>query len=110
MINYDFTNLVDNSVVYICISAVPFFYKTILNQLPHKIILVTGDGDETCPTDLLTNEELLSLIESDMIIHWFSQNCIELTHPKLSQIPIGMDYHTMARNNHAWGEQTSSLN
>ena len=110
MINYDFTNLVDNSVVYICISAVPFFYKTILAQLTHKIILVTGDGDETCPTDVLTNEELLSLIESDMIIHWFSQNCVELTHSKLSQIPIGLNYHTMARNNHAWGEKISSLN
>ena len=44
LMNYDFTNLVDNSILYICISAVPFFYKNIFNNLQHTIILVTGDN------------------------------------------------------------------
>ena len=106
LINYNFSKLNDNSILYICISAIPFFIKNILNNLQFKIILVTGDNDETMPTDIgLSNEEFVQFIESEKIIHLFSQNCILLTHPKLSQIPIGLDYHTISRSDHFWGKQ-----
>jgi hypothetical protein len=65
-----------------------------LNTLPCKIILVSGDIDTTIPEDIFkTEEEFNTFINSDKIIHWFSQNCTR-KHPKLSGIPIGLDYHT----------------
>jgi len=107
LVNYDFSNLVDKSIVYVCISAIPYFYKVIFPQLQNNIILVTGDGDNTCPTDF--KSEFENMIDSNKIIHWFSQNCM-FTHPKLSQIPIGLDYHTMSNKDTNWGSKISQIN
>jgi hypothetical protein len=66
-------------------------------------VLVTGDCDETCWTDLFPSEQhFKSFIENDKIIHWFSQNCTG-NHPKLTCIPIGLDYHTMTNHYVKWG-------
>lgn len=112
LINYDFSKLQDKSILYICSSAIPYFIN-ILHHINKKIILVTGDCDESCPIDLFKSDaDFLNFINNDKIIHWFSQNCIKLDHPKLTQIPIGLDYHTMANinGNHDWGVQTSPKN
>lgn len=106
--NYDFYNLIDNSIIYISTSAIPIFAKNILTSLLYKIILVSGDSDCTNPTDILSDEEFTKFIESDKIIHWFSQNCI-IKHPKITQIPIGLDYHTMSIQDHSWGSKLSPL-
>jgi hypothetical protein len=109
LLAYDFSRICDGSIIYICVSAIPYFVKNIFNNLNHKIILVTGDNDETIPSQIFTNEEFMSFIESDKIIHWFSQNCVLTTHPKLTQIPIGLDYHTMSREDHWWGNKSTPL-
>jgi hypothetical protein len=106
--NYDFYNLIDNSIIYISTSAIPIFAKTILTNLPYKIILVTGDSDCTNPNDILSDEEFTNFIESDKIIHWFSQNCI-IKHAKITQLPIGLDYHTMSIRDNSWGSKTSPI-
>ena len=36
-----------------------------------------------------------ALLDSPLLIRWFAQNCI-LEHPKIQQLPIGLDYHTIA--------------
>jgi hypothetical protein len=95
LIMYDFKKCKNGSSLYICSSAIKHFILNILPFLQFKIILVTGDCDETCWTDLFSSyKEFINFIENDKIIHWFSQNCIE-DHPKLTRIPIGLDYHTM---------------
>lgn len=67
-----------------------------LGQIPYPFILVSGDADETAPTQIFANDEMThAFIESPKIIHWFAQNGV-LNHPKFSQIPIGLDYHTMS--------------
>jgi len=107
--NYDFSKLMDNSVVYIATSAIPFFVKNIFNSIENKIIIVTGDSDCTFPFDIFSsNEEFIKFIESDKILHWFAQNCI-IKHSKITQIPIGLDYHTMSNQNHSWGDKSSPL-
>ena len=111
LINYDFSNLNPGSSIYICASAIPHFIQVVVPQIPFKFILVTGDCDESVPTDLFnSHDDFLNFINSDNIIHWFSQNCVLTSHPKLSQIPIGLDYHTMSVSDHEWGNQTSPLN
>ena len=100
--NYDFTSLKNGSIIYICSSALPHFIQ-IFMQIPFKIVLVTGDCDETCYQDIFeNNEKFLQFINDERIIHWFSQNCI-VTHPKISHIPIGLDYHTMSTRLTDWG-------
>lgn len=110
VIGYDFSRLKDRQTVYICSSAIPNFISTIFPNIQSRFILVTGDCDESCPNELFrSQEEFIRFIESDKIIHWYSQNCIG-SHIKLTQIPIGMDYHTMSVRDHEWGPKTSPVN
>ena len=105
---YDFSKIVDGSTVYIASSAIPAFVK-LFKTIPHRIILVSGDCDETVSEDIFSSShEFLEFIEQDKIIHWFSQNCT-VHHHKISQIPIGLDYHTLARGGHAWGSKATPI-
>ena len=47
--------------------------------------------------------QLLSLLHHPLLLHWFAQNCL-FEHPKLSPLPIGLDYHTHngAGNRFTW--------
>jgi len=83
----------------------------ISKQFEHPFILVTGDCDETAPAECFERpNDFQDFIHSDKLVHWFSQNCIIINHPKLSQIPIGMDYHTLAGDNpHEWGNKISPI-
>jgi hypothetical protein len=58
------------------------------------------------PWDKFNKEQFDEFINNEKIIHWYSQNCV-IDHPKMSRIPIGMDYHTMSVRNTPWGEQLS---
>lgn len=108
LLGYDFSAIKDGSIVYVSSSAIPAFLKK-LASIPHPIVLVSGDADESVPDDVFaSNETFLEFIENDKIIHWFAQNCVK-THRKLTQIPIGLDYHTMAKGSHWWGKQTNPV-
>lgn len=106
--NYDFSKLLPNSSLYICNSAIPKFVSMFDVLVIHPIVLVSGDSDVSIPNDVFnSHEEFLSFIENPKIIHWFAQNTIG-KHPKLSKIPIGLDYHTMSNyESHPWGPRTS---
>ena len=105
LINYDFSKCTNGSTVYICTSALRDFIQNYLPRITKKIILITGDCDETCWIDIFeTFESFLNFINDNRIVHWFSQNCTA-SHPKLTSIPIGMDYHTMTNHHKVWGPQ-----
>jgi hypothetical protein len=89
---YDFSKVFENCVIYICTSAIPKFVK-MLDKINVRFILVTGDADESCPTDILSNETFIKFIENNKIIKWYAQNCV-IEHPKLFKLPIGLDYHS----------------
>ena len=42
----------------------------------------------------MDQEEYLSLLDDDRLIHWFCQNFTS-SHPKVTNLPIGLNYHTM---------------
>ena len=105
----DFSKLTEGCTLYVTGSAIPEFAK-ILDTLSCKLVLVSGDCDETIPDAVFqSNEEFIKFIESDKIIHWFSQNCVG-KHAKLTVIPIGLDYHTRAVEITQLGEQMSAEN
>jgi hypothetical protein len=108
LLNYDFSKLYDGCTIYVCNYAIPYF-STVINQINCKFILVSGDSDCTVPDELFkNNNEFETFINNEKIIHWYSQNCI-LNHPKLSRIPIGLDYHTMSEKDSDWGEKITPV-
>jgi hypothetical protein len=110
IINYDFTNLhkCKIPVIYICNTAIKHFYDMLFPQLQTKFILISGDSDSTMPYDILKIEQFNNLINNDKLVHWFCQN-LSIKHPKMTIMPIGLDYHTMVSNNIYWGPKMSSL-
>jgi hypothetical protein len=68
--------------------------------LNKKIILVSGDSDTTIPYDVFSSyDEFLHFINNPNILHWYSQNCI-ISHPKVTNLPIGLDLHTYSNEPH----------
>ncbi len=109
MLNYPHLTAAEPNQIrtfYICSSTIPYFISHILPNLKKPFILVGGDCDETIPDDIFPNINVFNeFIENPLLLHWFSQN-LDYSHPKMSAIPIGLDYHTVARWN-AWGEQAT---
>jgi hypothetical protein len=96
-ITHDFNKLLngkDGCCIYIKFSFIKQFVYQVLPHINYKFILITGDGDETIPNDMFDEETFFSIINNKKIIHWYSINCIEEYHPKLSLIPIGVNYHS----------------
>jgi len=58
-------------------------------------VLVTGDSDLSLPDRPL--EGLDSILKNPLLRHWYSQNLI-LRHPKMTCMPIGLDYHTVTES------------
>jgi hypothetical protein len=109
LVGYDFNKHAPGNVVYVSTTALHQFWK-ILPNLLYPIVLVSGDCDISAPTDLFPSHiEFQEIINHPNLIHWFSQNCSYL-HPKMTAIPIGMDYHTLSNNNeHPWGNQMTPV-
>ena len=63
--------------------------------------------DESMPFDVLNKNEFECLINHNLLQHWFCQNFI-IKHKKVTLMPIGLDYHTMATRN-IWGPLTSCM-
>ena len=94
--------LQDYDVVHICswLSTTIFITKY-APTITKKIIVVSNDSDFDSPIfdkpvgkgDEIAKIEILDFIYSPYCVHWFTQNCT-LFHPKVTAIPIGMDYHT----------------
>ena len=86
------------------------FCEKILPEVEFPFVLVISDGDESFPSDCCRGMVAKDLINSDKIIHIFAQNCDYVgSSNKVSHIPIGMDFHTIAHPGGGWGEVGSPL-
>jgi len=107
-INIDYSKILEGSTVYVATSAIPNFIKN-MDKIQNRFILVSGDSDDSIYGDLFSShEEFLNFIQQGKIIHWFAQNCL-VSHPKISQMPIGLDYHTLAHKSHKWGNKINPV-
>jgi hypothetical protein len=94
----------DNEVLHVCPQALKNFVAKVLPNLRRPFILLTNNSDWTTPLDV--QKEFDILIEHPLLTHWFSQNCVA-NHPKITRIPIGLDYHTLTptrKQNFAWSQ------
>jgi len=105
-----YKNIKSGDIVWIQCRFIPEFCKDILPGLKHSIVLLISDGDDSFPSDCNNNFDINILLNHPCIVHIFAQNCdyIGLS-KKVSQIPIGMDFHTIAYKgtNGGWGEKGS---
>lgn len=106
MIHYNMDVLTKESskiqTIYVCSEAMKYFLA-VFPSIPYRFVLVTGDCDSDCYKDILSEAEFQMVVNDKRLVHWYSQNCVS-NHPKLTRIPIGLDYHTIASNkNHSWG-------
>ena len=92
--------LEDYATVHICSwLTILRFVREFVPKLTKKVIMVTNDSDMDGPINPHSHElpkaEIRAFLDSDLCVHWFTQNCT-LEHPKVTAMPIGMDYHTLS--------------
>ena len=69
-------------------------FSELTDHLKNDIILVSGDGDLSIPSEL-KKESANKILECNKIKKWLTQNYDgTLVHPKLKTYPIGFDLHT----------------
>jgi len=107
--NYSFDNMNEYDTVYFSNLNLRKIYKQLKQTIQKPFILVTGEGDCECPNEIFdTDEERNDFLNWDMLKHWFCQNCI-ITHPKITLIPLGLDYHTMMYYSHIRSDRGAKI-
>ena len=105
----DFTKVKRGETVYICVTALPFFFHRQMSLIPEPFVLVTGDGDEVVPFDQFKEVfDVLMMLSNPKLIRWYAVNAV-IDHPKLVRIPYGLDYHTCQRPTNTWGPVMTAL-
>jgi hypothetical protein len=108
----DFDHMLKNTiscpVIYLHVNYIKLLKNTI-DSIRFQFTLVSGCGDYTNPNDFFdSHDDFLHFIQNEKITRWFSQNCL-IEHPKITKIPIGLDYHTLFDRYYYWGEQATPI-
>ena len=92
----DVYNIKPNSIIYADLTWIYTFNSFSIINVP--FILVTAENDFSVPyiNSNEPNELSLSILKNPNLIHWFSVN-VDINHPKLSCIPIGLPKHIPIR-------------
>lgn len=80
-------------------------------MLERPILLISGSGDYTVPKDMFpSTEAFYEFVNHPLILHYFVQNAwVWEPHPKMTKMPIGIDYHTEARRGETPKKQERDL-
>ena len=108
-----YRNIRAGDIVWIQCRFIAQFYEEILPEVEGPIVLVVSVGDESFPSETgLAPEKIEEFLNSEKIVRIFAQNCDLLApHPKVTLLPIGLDYHTISYKSleGGWGEFGSPL-
>ena len=91
----EYVKAVRGSILYVCNSQVHNFARHIFPLIKEPFVLVSGDSDDSMPYRHFQPDLFKAFVEDTRVQHWFCQNLI-ITHPKMTRMPIGLDYHSMA--------------
>jgi hypothetical protein len=97
----------DCDVIWIQPIYLDYFVVKILPQIKTKFILLLNTCDNSFPT-CMKKITYKKLIDSQYLVHIFAQNCLISNHKKITQIPIGLDLHSLAYGKNRFGEQKTS--
>jgi hypothetical protein len=105
--SFFYDDIKEGDLVWVPCKFISQFCHEVLPKIRHPFILIINDGDESFPTHsgFRSMNELNKFLNHPKIIHVFAQNYdFPYQHPKVSPIPIGIDFHTVAfKDSHDWG-------
>lgn len=101
----DYSSIKAQDVLYVCTAGIPEFLKQI-HKIQVPVTLISNDSDLSFPGCVINEADFLAVMQNPHINRWFIQNSVCM-HPKVHQIPIGLDLHTMETKN-TWGHITNS--
>lgn len=84
--------------IYVCSDLLRWFVLNALPRIRHDFVLVSGDSDMSTPFEALKPTEIKTLMNNKHLLKWLAQNMLPCSHPKVVQMPIGLDYHTISNN------------
>lgn len=107
-----YQNIERGDLVWVKCCFLPQFCQEVLPEVENPFVLVISDGDESFPKESgLDSKAIEQLIWHEKIVHIFAQNCDCEPNDKITHLPIGIDYHTIAYKGSqgGWGEKGSPL-
>lgn len=104
----DFAHVKKGDVLWMRCTQVPDFARKILPTIKEPFILLISDGDESFPSGC-KDLDVDAFIAQDKIMHIFAQNCdYKGSSKKISHLPIGIDFHSIAYRGGWFGESSAS--
>lgn len=89
------------------------FYKDVFPKIKAPIVLIICDGDECFPSTVTKGMDFEAFLADKNIIHIFAQNFDYAgKSSKISHLPIGIDFHTIAFREGGkgyWGQKGSPM-
>ena len=114
-----YANLRSGDIVWLNCQLVHNFCKEVLPTLQVPIVIIVADGDNTFPSECMFDQEgkkfgefdADSFIGNPNIVHIFAQNCdyTGVHVNKVTKIPIGIDFHTVAYRGGGWQDPQQSV-
>jgi uncharacterized membrane protein YheB (UPF0754 family) len=89
--------MIDGMSIYVCSDLLRYFVIKIMPFIKKRFTLVSGDSDLCVPFEILKMEDFQKIVNNEYLIRWFIQNTRNKT-DKITQLPIGLDYHTVSNN------------
>ncbi|MFY0608066.1 MAG: hypothetical protein JXR10_15205 [Cyclobacteriaceae bacterium] len=106
----------DGQSVYVVTDQLKQFYEQVFKKLEiqgKRIVLVTGASVRSVPDEISSLNSIdysKVILDSPATIKWFTQNYSWVnSHPKISPIPLGINYHTLSQKPHWWGKYSTPL-
>jgi len=100
-----FSNNEGSDVLFVKSSELVKFANNGLNKINKRFILFSGDSDFEVSienkNDQSFNESVLKIVNDKNLLFWYTQN-LNFNHPKISNLPHGLDYHTIFERRKGW--------
>lgn len=100
------TNIQEGDIVWVEANKLLKFTREVLPEVSARFFLVVTGSDATFPKDYDSPQEVADLVNAHQILHLYVQNC-DFKHRRVSQIPIGIDLHTVIHWPKRFGEKNS---
>lgn len=84
--------------IYIKPEIIKYFIYICLKDIKKPFVIVSGSSDLITPSSILNNNEMNTFLNDCRLVHWYGQN-MAFSHKKITNIPIGLDYHSLLKDN-----------
>jgi hypothetical protein len=85
-----YSSLSSAPIVWLRVDNLAAFVRNVLPKIDDRFVLVTTDADNS-PWEYAP-EASRALLECEKVFHWFADQCDLPSHPKVTQVPIGIPY------------------